>query len=94
MEAIDKVLKWAQLLQCSCFGTQICVNIDAGQGVTAKKLIHVSTCVGEAVEHYVLSSEMTTEEIYSGWGKIKDDVHKLITQYGRRINKHGRTKMV
>lgn len=91
MIAIDKVLTWAQRLQISCFGSPICITIEAGQGVSANKLIHISASAGADTKHYIVSSEMPTAEIYQAWGTIKDDVNKLRDQYiGHRVNKHGR----
>jgi len=90
MKAIDKVLKWAQLLQCSCFGTKVGLSVDACLGYMGKMLI-VSTSADEKLQHYLISADMTTAEIYAEWGKIKDEVGRLLEEHaGRRINKHGR----
>ena len=94
METIDKVLKYTHNLQASCFGSPVCVSIEAGQGVTANKLIRVTIYVGvETPKIFLISSDMSSNEIGAAWGAIKDYAVKMRQQHKLpRINKHGRVK--
>jgi len=94
METIDKVLKYTHNLQAACFGSPVCVSIEAGQGVTANKLLCVRIYAGtDEPQTYIITSEMPAGEIYNAWGAIKDNVARLRQQHKLpRINKHGRVK--
>jgi hypothetical protein len=93
MRPIDDILKRLHNIQTSCFGTSVGFNVDAGQGVTADKLLRISMCVGKEEKTYMISSEMSREEVYYGYGKVLDDVNKLLeTHVGKTLNKHGRVK--
>ena len=93
MRPIDDILKRLHNVQISCFGTPVGFNVDAGQGVTADKLLRISTCVGKEVKTYMITSEMSRDEAYDGYGKVLDDVNKLLeTLVGKTLNKHGRVK--
>ena len=93
MRPIDDILKRLHNVQTSCFGTSVGFNVDAGQGVTADKLLRVSMCVGKEVKTYMISSEMSRDEIYNAWGQVLDDVNKLLDIHaGKKVNKRGREK--
>lgn len=93
MRPIDDILKRLHNIQTSCFGTSVGFNVDAGQGVTADKLLRISMCVGKEVKTYMISSEMSRDETYDGYGKVLDDVNKLLeVLVGKTLNKHGRVK--
>ena len=53
-------------------------------------MIFVTTACESLDNYYVLSEDMPTEALYQEWGRLKDDVGKLLAKYGRRINKHGK----
>ena len=90
---IDDILKRLHNVQTSCFGTSVGFNVDAGQGVTADKLLRVSVCASKEVKTYMISSEMSRDVAYDGYGKVLDDVNKsLETLVGKTLNKHGRVK--
>ena len=89
MIAINKVLKWTHNLQASCFGTKVGVSIEASISASGNKMLFVSTSDGDIMNNYILSEDMATEAIYSEWGRLKDETDKLLSKFGRRINKHG-----
>lgn len=89
MNPIDKTLKWAHNLQASCFGSAVGVTIEASVSAGGNKMIFVTTACENLDNYYVLSEDMPTEALYQEWGRLKDDVGKLLAKYGRRINKHG-----
>ena len=93
MEAIDKTLKWCQLLQTSCFGTPVSVTIEASKGIECDKMIYVSINAPGITYHYPIYSDMPTSVIYDTWGTIKADTSKLLEAFScRKINKHGRER--
>lgn len=90
MNPIDKTLKWAHNLQASCFGSAVGVTIEASVSTSGNKMIFVTTATNGTINNnYILSADMPTEALYQEWGRLKDDVGKLLAKHGRRINKHG-----
>ena len=93
MNAIDKVLKWAQFLQTSCFGTPIGITIEASRGVGSEKMIFITIATTEESKSYIISADMPSEQLYQKWGEVKNDASILLDKYvGRIVNKHGKVK--
>lgn len=90
MEAINKVLKWTHNLQASCFGSAVGITIEASVSESNNKMVFVTTRCNCLESYYVLSEDMPTDAIYQEWGRLKNDVGELLSQFGRRINKHGK----
>ena len=93
MKAIDRLLSWAHRLQISCFGTPISVTIEVSKGIISGKIFSVTTDVGLEHEIYLFYSSASDQDLYQKWGKLKDNVSKLLDKHvGHKLNKHGREK--
>lgn len=97
MEAIDKTLKWAQLLQTSCFGTPVGLAIqpETNDGCRAFQATLYITGNNEmkVIEYYTFSAESSTTLLYQTWGKMKADTNNLLSKHtGKKLNRHGREK--
>ena len=93
MASIEKVLTWIHKAQYSCFGTPISFNVETSKGNLCDKVIRVEINIPYRTFNYLITSDMTPNDIGQCWGKIKDQVDQLLdVMVGHRVNKHGKIK--
>lgn len=96
MKWIYNILERVHRMQTSCFNTPVGVCIEASKDTESKeetKVISVAVTAKGTQKRYFISSDMTKDEYSQEWGRLKDDVDKLLNELvGKRINAHGREK--
>ena len=97
MRTLYYYLANAQRLQTTCFGTPINLTIEIDNDADKKKKgFMVSTFIQQGDKRsykdtYVFSSDASEELTSQKWGKLKDDVNKLLDRYvGKKVNRRGR----